>query len=260
MARGGCPWHHSKSGTAFYIDTETLLWRCPACGRGGGPVQYLHQLAGGSGSPRGQTFLGVVRRLADMAGVPFPERQPTEEDIKREARRSVLETDFLLCRRELWSDGGASAREYLHTRGFTDADLEGLEVGLHPPAEKVLAAVRLAGYDEALARECGVLGGRMVGYCTFPWRDVCGRALTIYGTWPDRTPTEASRRRWRSPTRGSGAATPVRAGSRRNAPRSTSTGRAGRGTSASSSSRASSTRRWRRRGARRTLWPASPRA
>src|SRR5438034_11489802 len=62
--RGGCPWHASKSGTSFYVETDTLLWRCAGCQVGGTPVHYLWRLEGREGSPRGEAFVGVVRKLA----------------------------------------------------------------------------------------------------------------------------------------------------------------------------------------------------
>ena len=121
--RGGCPWHDSKSGTAFYIDAPTLRWRCPACCIGGGPVQYLHKLRGGSGlSPKGKDFIDILRELSDRAGVTMPEREMSEEERKRlhrrEARRAVLESAYSLCDWLLRQEQGVAAREYLLRRGF----------------------------------------------------------------------------------------------------------------------------------------------
>ncbi len=68
--KGNCPWHQSKSGTAFYCDTEPpYLWRCPNCNMGGSAVEYRYQLVGGNGSPRGKDFIEVVEQLASEAGV-----------------------------------------------------------------------------------------------------------------------------------------------------------------------------------------------
>jgi hypothetical protein len=55
--RGKCPWHDSKSGTSFYMNPDSLMWRCPQCEVGGTPIQYLHQVMGGNGSPRGKALL-----------------------------------------------------------------------------------------------------------------------------------------------------------------------------------------------------------
>jgi hypothetical protein len=190
--KGGCPWHESKSGTSFYLDTATLTWRCPACQIGGGPVQYVWRLMGGTGSPRGEDFVQVLRRLADIAGVPFPERGLSEEEKedarRREARCAILATVMLHTRNVLWSERGAGARSYLHERGFTDEDLRALDVGLYLSAAEVEQAVRAAGHSVEDARAWAVLRRKWEGYIIFPWDDEHGRPLTLYGTWHSRPP------------------------------------------------------------------------
>jgi hypothetical protein len=74
--KGNCPWHDSKSGTAFYAEIKdgSPVWRCPACEIGGGVIEYRHRLGGGNGSPRGSEFVALVRELAGEVSVPFPDR------------------------------------------------------------------------------------------------------------------------------------------------------------------------------------------
>jgi DNA primase catalytic core len=199
--RGGCPWHESKSGTSFYVQTDSLLWRCPGCQIGGGPVQYLHRLAGGTGaSPRGQEFVAIVRKLAAMAGVPFPERELTEDERelarKREARRAILTTVLAHCEVALWSEAGNAARAYLHERGFTDDQIRDLGLGLYDDRGAVLKAIKAGGHDPTLAREVGVLAEKWPGYITFPWNDEHGRPLSIYGTWSSWTPPEGTPKKY----------------------------------------------------------------
>jgi putative DNA primase/helicase len=74
--QGSCPWHDSKTGTAFWVkateDGATYRYACPTCtdNKFHGPVTYVHALrTGRHESPRGQEFLEAVRDLADKAGV-----------------------------------------------------------------------------------------------------------------------------------------------------------------------------------------------
>jgi DNA primase catalytic core len=194
--RGGCPWHESKSGTSFYIDPESLLWRCAGCGFGGGPVQYLYRLAGGNGSPRGEEFVNVVRQLASLAGVPFPERELTEQEQedarRRESRRTILEDVTSYCERALWSEAGTAALAFLHDRGFDDEDIKDLRLGLYDHSAAVWRALKDRGHSRDDVAVCGVLWSKLEGYVTFPWNDDTGRPLTLYGRWPGMVPPDRS--------------------------------------------------------------------
>jgi putative DNA primase/helicase len=194
--RGDCFWHKSKSKTALNVTVPTLTWFCPGCGFGGGPVQYLHRRKGGKGSPRGADFIAIVRELAELAGVPFPERnlsaQEQEELRRRDARRAVLTAVAHHCEEVLWSNEGAAAREYLVGRGFTPEDMRNLQLGLYLSSGDVRRF--LVGNEHSLddAKAAGVLWPDLEGYILFPWFDDAGQILTLYGKWHDGKPPEGT--------------------------------------------------------------------
>jgi hypothetical protein len=186
--RGCCPWHESRSGTAFYINARTLAWRCPACSdHRGGPIQYLWQLGGGRGSPRGRDLVDTIRKLADIAGVSFPDRELDPRDLEQqrrlETRRGILTATADACRQVLAENAG-SVLDWLKTRGLSKEDAEDLGLGLYPDTLRLEVELEKAGYSREEIRESAVLSTNMVGYVTFPWLDDRGRPLTIYGSWP----------------------------------------------------------------------------
>ena len=187
--RGACPWHASKSGGSFNVSLDNLLWYCAGCGFGGDPVQYIWRLRGGIGSVRGQDFVDIVRELARTAGVVFPERQLSAEDLAvaeaRAAKRAALETVYRRCQDELWSDRGEAARAYLHERGLNDDAITDLGLGLYPQLCEIRGVLAGAGYGTS---ENEGAWDKLTGFVTFPWHDEYGHALTLYGRWPGRQP------------------------------------------------------------------------
>ncbi|MFL5242980.1 MAG: AAA family ATPase [Gemmataceae bacterium] len=187
--RGGCPWHQSKSETSFNLNPQRLLWYCPACNLGGGPVQYLWKLQGGAGtSPRGRDFVEIVKRLCALANYPFPELELTEEEKElarnRSARQAILSAAAHICQEELWGERGIQAREYLHRRGFADDQIKELDLGLFPALPALKTQLEKQGHASQDVQASGVAYTKMAGYATFPWLDDRGFPLTIYGSWP----------------------------------------------------------------------------
>jgi transcriptional regulator with XRE-family HTH domain len=72
--KGLCPLHQEKT-PSFTVSPDTKLFKCFGCDAGGGPMQFLHQIGGGSGSPTGKDFYSVVRELADRVGVRIGDRK-----------------------------------------------------------------------------------------------------------------------------------------------------------------------------------------
>lgn len=143
--------------------------------------------------PTGPDFVAAVRKLAELAGVPFPERTLTPEAAERlrvrEARRAALEAVASHAEETLWSPLGEAAREFVRSRGFTDDDAHNLRLGYYASVENVRAA--LVSKDADLvpcAQDAGVLWSKLEGYVIFPWADANGHALTLYGRWPVKVP------------------------------------------------------------------------
>jgi hypothetical protein len=69
-----CPFHDEKT-PSFTVSPVEKTFHCFGCSVGGGPVQFLHQIKGGSGSPTGKDFYSVVMELADHVGVKIDDRK-----------------------------------------------------------------------------------------------------------------------------------------------------------------------------------------
>jgi hypothetical protein len=76
-----CPFHDEKT-PSFTVSPVEKTFHCFGCSAGGGPVQFLHQIKGGSGSPTGKDFYSVVMELADRVGVAMPDHQPKIQNPK----------------------------------------------------------------------------------------------------------------------------------------------------------------------------------
>lgn len=191
--RGACPWHESHSGTSFYVDTRSLLWRCAGCNVGGTPIQYLDRIAGGDGRPRGQRFVDSCRQLFALAGVDFPERDAGPEQRERasiwETYRATLLAIGEICQRHLWLPENAKAVEYLEfMRGLSHESIREFGLGFWPSNATVAAELDAA---QAMLpmflrrnRDGETPATNFAGHVLIPWADESGRPLTCYVAWP----------------------------------------------------------------------------
>jgi putative DNA primase/helicase len=130
----------------------------------------------------------LYRKLCDLAGIKPLEKKLSEEGAKQETRRAVLQSTYGYCQGVLWSERGDQARRYLHTRGFSDDDMNNLALGFYWSARQVKEALLTSGHAQEAIKDAGAEFPPLEGYITFPWLDDFNRPLTVYGTWHEKTP------------------------------------------------------------------------
>ncbi|GEM_PF-3450637 len=93
VLKGSPTWRISASGTSFHVwwDGSQWAWTDKATGEGGGAVQYKWKLRGGSGTPKGQDWIDIVRDLAETAGVSMPEFQKSPQ-ISKSTKKALITT------------------------------------------------------------------------------------------------------------------------------------------------------------------------
>src|SRR4028118_153825 len=88
-----CPFHDEKT-PSFTVSPAEKTFHCFGCGVGGGPVQFIYQLRGGSGSPTGKDFAEVVRELGDRVGVKIGDRKfkqnPESNNVPQQPATNVV--------------------------------------------------------------------------------------------------------------------------------------------------------------------------
>jgi len=189
---GLCPFHNEKT-PSFHVNEAKGFFHCFGCGAHGDAFGFEMQA-------NGLSFPEAVERLASLAGLPMPARDPHERQrAERQATLyDVLEAATRWFEARLRAPAGRAGLDYLRGRGLDDGAIARFRLGFAPEGHQVLrgalgtgdgVASREAGrFTDALLIEAGLLvqpeaGGRPYdrfrGRVMFPILDTRGRVVAF---------------------------------------------------------------------------------
>jgi len=191
---GVCPFHKEKS-PSFKVENERRTYHCFGCGAGGDAFKWLRET-------EGLNFPEAVERLAQTAGVQLPAWTPEEEarETRRKSLYDVIEMAAAFFESTLRAPGGASARDYLKSRGLDGDIARRFRIGLAPDASGALKDhLAAAGIPLATMIEAGLVRAAednrpardfFYNRVMFPIEDLRGRIVAFGGRGlaPDAKP------------------------------------------------------------------------
>ncbi len=148
-----CPFHGEKT-PSFHVLDDKGVYHCFGCGEHGDAFKFVMEF-------EKLGFMDAAKRLAGEFGVPVPERSP-EAAARAKKRRTLydvmnLAQDFY--RKQLGSDGGAGAREYLRGRELSADMWDRFGIGLAlNSSDALLKHLQSEKVELDLIKECGLLG------------------------------------------------------------------------------------------------------
>ena len=127
--RALCPFHQEKS-PSFHVNPSRQSYHCFGCGAGGGVLRFVMDY-------EHVDFPSAVRRLAQRANIPLVEEASTPEDERKHGLRKRLlalhaEAALWFHHNLLKSADGATARDYLKSRGLTSEIAKSWKLGYAP--------------------------------------------------------------------------------------------------------------------------------
>src|SRR4028118_702084 len=195
--KGLCPFHDEKT-PSFSVTPAEKTFHCFGCGAGGGSVQFLHQIKGGSGSPTGKDFYSVVMELADHVGVKIDDRKfkqnpesnnlpqhpatnivrppqfqvppiselegEIEELLESDLRQSELRLKFIELAQKFRVTPADVSKIYKERQQELEeeSNLEDLKIGIEQLLASQSASVKLSDlFPESLAAPIAILATRM---------------------------------------------------------------------------------------------------
>ena len=179
-----CPFHNEKT-PSFTVNDDKGFYHCFGCGAHGDAIRFLTD-------HRGMPFMDAVKELASKAGMEVPAPDPR---AKEQAERTASLTDVMAEVAKFYSEqlnglAGASAREYLKSRGIDAEVAQRFGLGLAPDNRTALKrALGKLGEDKLI--DTGMLiqpeegeresYDRFRGRLMIPIRDPRGRVIGFGG-------------------------------------------------------------------------------
>lgn len=126
-----CPFHN-ESTPSFYVHTQTQIFKCFGCGKGGNVVQWAQYY-------QGLTFVEAIiwlakRHVIDISGY---ERPPTPEELQIERYQWICSTAADICNKQLLNNK-AILDWYLKDTGFTLDQVVDYEVGFSSSVDNLV--------------------------------------------------------------------------------------------------------------------------
>ena len=152
---GCCPFHNEKT-PSFSVDSETQLYYCFGCHKGGTALNFIMEM-------ERMEFPEAVKYLAERAHMQIPEAgvsQAGRGGINSEERERIYEANVTAARyfhSLLWTDEGAEALSYLYKRGLNDSDIRRFGLGASPRGwDALIAHLGKQGFEPALLKQAGL--------------------------------------------------------------------------------------------------------
>jgi len=174
--KGLCPFHQERT-PSFNVSPARGTFKCFGCGEGGDAITFVEKT-------ENVDFVDAIELLARRFGVEleYEEASPEQEQKRRrdDRLRALLERAAEFYSRVLWdSELGATAREYLDSRGLGEEVCREFRLGYSPGAARLASRAVQEGYtrDELIA--VGLANSRGNDYfqrrIVFPLADARGR-------------------------------------------------------------------------------------
>jgi DNA primase len=183
---GLCPFHSEKT-PSFTVDPDKQLYHCFGCGVGGDVFTLVME-------KENLSFPEALRYLAQKYNIPLPRAsQMSAQAVKLEEKLAKVNEGALSFFRKSLAAGpeGRKAREYLKTRGLSEATAEALQIGYAPNAwDSLVRHFESRGVSSDLLLKAGlVLPGqkkagvydRFRGRLIFPIFSLTGKVVAFGG-------------------------------------------------------------------------------
>lgn len=191
---GCCPFHQEKT-PSFSVNPVKGFYKCFGCGKGGTAFNFLMEM-------EGLNFPEAVERVAEISGVPLPERvddgqfQQSKErrEKKKQLSEQVVELNKIAL--EFWESElqskdkkAKAARKYLDERGISEEIQKQFHIGFSADSwDSLLNLLKEKGANEKLIEQSGLVSvneekervfDRFRGRIMFPVLDVNGQPVAF---------------------------------------------------------------------------------
>ena len=184
---GCCPFHNEKT-PSFSVDSESQLYYCFGCHKGGTALHFVMEM-------ERMDFQEAVKHLAQRVHMEIPDAAPGRNDksfVTSQERERIYEANVIAARyfhSVLWTDEGAEMLSYLYKRGLTDGDIRRFGLGASPKGwDTLIRHLGEKGYEPQLLKKAGLAVERdgkfydmFRGRAIFPIINAQGKVLGFGG-------------------------------------------------------------------------------